>query len=295
MSASPLVSVILPTRDRPASLRRALASVCVQTHRELEVIVVDNARSGERGVGPDLPAPADSRVRIIRAARARNAAGARNAGLAAAGGDYVTFLDDDDTYDVDKIARQLALARESSSPLVLCGARFHVQGRAVVRHCETALVEGDALLTQAGLGTPFLLHRREVPVRFDEQLDAGEDYHYAHALLAHFGLRSVPVVPQPLVEVYQNVPAGPRTNLQGEAGWRAARRIWWQFGPRFSRAARRLYLVRALIARAKLRGETGRLCRLLPALWSAGGIGQWRYAANAVVVSLGWGRGRWVT
>lgn len=295
MSVTPLVSVIIPTRDRPTLLRRAVASVCAQTHRDLEVIVVDNARPGEDGVGPDPLAPADTRVRVISVGRARNAAGARNAGLAVARGDYVTFLDDDDTYDPDKVARQLALAHESGSPLVLCGARFHLRGRIVVRHCQAAHAEGDALMTSAGLGTQLLFHQRDVPVRFDEELDAGEDYHYAHALLAHFGLRSVPVVTLPLVEVYQNVAAGPRTNLQGEAGWRAARRIWWQFGPRFSPAARRLHVVRALVARAKLRGETGRVCRLLPALCATGGVRQWRFAANAVLVSLRWGRGRWVT
>ncbi len=295
MSVNPLVSVIVPTRDRPATLRRALASLVAQTYRQLEVIVVDNSQTGECGLGADLLCPADLSLRVIRDPRARNAAGARNTGLAVARGDYVTFLDDDDTYRADKVARQLALARESGSPLVLCGAHFHVRGRSVTRYTESVRVEGDAFLNAAGLGTPFLLHRREVSVEFDERLDAGEDYHYAHALSACFNLSGVPVVPEPLVEVYQHAPSGLRTNLQADAGWRAARRIWWQFGARFSPSARRLYVVRARIARAKLHGQTGRVCRLLPALWKVGGAAQWRYAANALVVSLGWGRTWWVT
>ena len=290
----PLVSIVLPTRDRPTLLRRAVASALAQTERDLEIIVVNNSVC----VGALAEAAtelSDVRVRIVPAPAARNAAVARNIGLKQATGTYVSFLDDDDAYRPDKIARQVALATRSGSPLVLCGARFNLLGRSRVRYVSVPVVRGDELLLAAGLGTPFQLHRRAVPVRFDESLFAGEDHHYGHALLAAFDLNQVPVVQEPLVEVYQEASADGRTNLRAEAGWRAARRIWWKFGGRYSPAARRLYVLRACIARGKLHGQTLRVARLLRPLWLAGGAGQIRFGCNALLVSAGWGRGRWVT
>jgi glycosyltransferase involved in cell wall biosynthesis len=290
---TPLVSIILPTRDRPLSLRRALASVLAQSEGDFEVIVVDNSvRAG--ALAEAAAELADTRVRVV-ATRARNAAEARNAGLGWATGEYVSFLDDDDAYRPDKIASQIALAIQTGSPLVLCGARFNMRGRSVVRHVSAPVVGDDELLLTAGLGTPFQLHRRGVRVRFDESLFAGEDHHYAHALLAEFNLRQVPVVQEPLVDVYQDASVENRTNLRADAGWQAARRIWWQFGDRFSRRARRLYVVRAGMARAKLRRQTGRVLRLMVPLLRRGGIGQLRFGCNALLVSTGWARGRWVT
>ena len=293
--SAPLVSIILPTRNRALLLPRAIASLRAQTAPNFEVVVVDNSDPATALVSSkSVPGLDDPRFRIVRAVDARNAGSARNVGLDAAVGEWITFLDDDDAYAGKKIAAQLSLALRTTSPLVLCGARFHLRGRARVRHTETDVVSGDALLNDAGLGTPFLFHRR-TGVRFDETLSSGEDMHYAHALLAAFDLRSVPVAAEPLVDVYQDAPLLPRTNLRADAGWRATCRVLRQFGGRFSSAARRLFVLRACIARAKLRGEPCRVARLAPALVRAGGAGQLRFALNALLVSAGIGRGRWVT
>lgn len=290
----PLVSIVLPTRDRPTLLRRAVASVLAQTERDFEIIVVDNSTRGD-ALAEAATELADARVRIVPAPAARNAAEARNLGLVRATGTYVSFLDDDDAYRPDKIAQQLALATRSGSPLVLCGARFNLRGRSFVRHVSAPVIRGDELLLAAGLGTPFQLHRRDVPVRFNESLFAGEDHHYGHALLAAFDLNQVPVVQKPLVEVFQDTLSADRTNIRAEAGWHAARRIWWEFGRRYSPAARRLFVLRACVARCKLHGQTRRVARLLVPLLLAGGAGQVRFGCNALLVSAGWGRGRWVT
>lgn len=292
--SAPLISIVLPTRDRAALLPRAVASVTAQTEANWELIIVDNSAAEPAVTPASLPALGDPRCRVIPAPEARNAGMARNVGLAAATGEWITFLDDDDAYAPEKLAAQRALATRTGSPLVLCGARFHLRGRVRVRHTEIDCQRGDALLTTAGLGTPFLFHRR-ADVRFDETLFAGEDMHYAHALLAVFALEAVPVAAEPLVDVYQDALLVPRTNLRGEAGWRAACRVWWQFGGRFSPAARRLFVLRARIARAKFRADTARVAQLTPALLRAGGVGQMRFAVNAFLVSAGIGNGRWIT
>ena len=294
--AAPLVSIILPTRDRLALLPRAVASLQAQTETNFEALVVDNSSEGAPRVTPEsVPGLADPRFRVVRAAGVHNAASARNVGLGLASAEWVTFLDDDDSYRPGKIAQQLALARASGSPLVLCGACVHLRGRQRLRHCGPDRMAEDELLNEAGLGTPFLFHRRAAGVRFDEALAAGEDQHYGQSLIAHFDLRAVPVVAEPLVDVYQDGAVRPRTNLHAAASWRAARRLWWEFGYRYSAQARRLFVLRARMAHAKLRGDARAVLQGVPALLRAGGIREWRFAANAFFVSAGWMRGRWLT
>lgn len=292
----PSITVILPTCDRFATLGRAVTSVLAQTAPDLELLLVDNNRR-EPVLDARAPRPdwlADRRISFIRAPEARNAAMARNAGLARATGDWISFLDDDDAYRPEKLAMQRALAERTGAPCVLCGAVYHLRGRTRVRHAAKAELRGDELLNTAGYAAPLLFHRRSA-VRFDEALFAGEDALYAHALLASFARDVVPVATAPLVDVYQDTPAPERTNLRGEAAWRAARRVWWQYGARFSPPARRLFVIRAAIARAKLRGSPRQVAAWIPALLRAGGGGQLRYALNAWCVSAGWLRGRWVT
>ncbi|MEC4817553.1 MAG: glycosyltransferase family 2 protein [Scytonema sp. PMC 1069.18] len=86
----PILSVIIPTHNRPNLLPLAVNSVLAQTLDDLEIIVVDDA--SERP--PDLPS--DSRLRFLRLSEPQGGAAARNIGTEAARGRWVTYLDDDD-------------------------------------------------------------------------------------------------------------------------------------------------------------------------------------------------------
>lgn len=103
-----LVSVIIPTHDRPATIDRAVASVLDQTHPAVEVIVVDD---GSRI--PARVATKDERVRVVRQDPARGVARARNLGVVQARGAFLAFLDDDDILHPHKLATQLAYLREN--------------------------------------------------------------------------------------------------------------------------------------------------------------------------------------
>ena len=103
----PLVSVVLPTHDRPDRLAGALASVLAQSYDHLEVIVVDDAscspvRPVVEGVAGD-----DTRVRLIETTEPSGAARARNTALATCSGELVAFLDDDDRWEPDKTRLQV--------------------------------------------------------------------------------------------------------------------------------------------------------------------------------------------
>jgi glycosyltransferase involved in cell wall biosynthesis len=84
------VSVIVPTRDRPALLPRAVESVLEQSLADVEVVVVDD--------GPREPVrlPSDPRLRVVRLPTSRGLAAALNAGARDARGRWLATLDDDD-------------------------------------------------------------------------------------------------------------------------------------------------------------------------------------------------------
>jgi len=91
---TPLFSVILPTRDRAAMLPRAVSSVLSQSLADFELIIVDDGSVKPCGDG----LPRDARIRILRNASSLGVAHARNRGIQAARGKYISFLDDDDEY-----------------------------------------------------------------------------------------------------------------------------------------------------------------------------------------------------
>jgi glycosyltransferase involved in cell wall biosynthesis len=108
MTAAPFpVTAVITTYRRAAQARAAIASALAQTYRPLEIIVVEDGSDSD--LEPWLAAEAGDRVHYLRHPTNRGLAAARNTGLAAAAGDYIAFLDDDDLWKPERIARQVAL------------------------------------------------------------------------------------------------------------------------------------------------------------------------------------------
>lgn len=101
---NPSVSVVIPSIGRP-SLARAVLSAGRQTLAPAEIIVAMDR--GDPGA-PALPGGMNVPVRVIYTGGRRGANGARNMGVAAANGDFIALLDDDDEWRDDKLAVQLA-------------------------------------------------------------------------------------------------------------------------------------------------------------------------------------------
>ena len=113
----PLISVIIPAYNARNSISAAVASALTQTHPAVEVIVVDD---GSTDHTLDALAPYQGRIHSLRQPN-RGPAAARNAGLALAGGGYVTFLDADDWILPDKLRRQVTcLAGSPAVGWVFC-------------------------------------------------------------------------------------------------------------------------------------------------------------------------------
>ena len=99
----PLVSVIIPVHNGALYLRAALESVFAQTYRHFEVIVVDDGSTDDSGV----IAQSFHDVRYIHQAN-QGVAAARNHGIEAAQGDFLSFLDQDDLWTTEKLKLQIA-------------------------------------------------------------------------------------------------------------------------------------------------------------------------------------------
>ena len=133
MSQLPTVSVIVATRDRPELLRKTIAALDAQDYQgPIEVVVVFDRSD----IDPDIESRHDGGVgdpgRVVKAitnARKPGLAGGRNTGIEFVSGDYVAFCDDDDTWEVDKLRRQVNVLESSPEIDMAVGAlKVHFEG-----------------------------------------------------------------------------------------------------------------------------------------------------------------------
>lgn len=195
----PLVSVIIPTYNRAALVAEAVASVTAQTFQDFEIVLVDDGSTDE--TLETLAHRED--ITVLRQTRRRGVAAARNLGAAAARGEWLAFLDSDDLWLPEKLARQMAYL-EGQPGLRLCqtdetwvrrGVRVNkpvshrkVAGRIFLASLERCMVSPSAVVLQRRL---FLDHGG-----FDEALPAAEDYDLWLRLTWRF---EVGLVDEPLI------------------------------------------------------------------------------------------------
>ena len=176
-----LVTVIIPTFNRPELLRRSLKSVLGQTYSNIEIIVVDDGdRERAQGVVEEI---GDSRVRYVANDPPRRGGGAtRNAGIKLAKGEWIAFQDDDDEWLPEKLALQIEAMKTAPPDVGFCftaviddyGDR---QSESTVRpgvvdYCDIALRSFAGFLTVTLLFPAHIL--REVG-GFDETLPSHQD------------------------------------------------------------------------------------------------------------------------
>lgn len=105
MTRTPLVTVLIPCRGRPALLARALRALQAQSEPRWRALVIDDA--SPEPLSPAVGALGDARIDWLRLPRNLGPGGAREAGLARAETPYVALLDSDDVWGPDWLARQL--------------------------------------------------------------------------------------------------------------------------------------------------------------------------------------------
>ena len=176
---APLVSVIIPTYNRAGLVRQALASVKTQTFRDFEIVVVDDG--GTDGTYEALAAEAG--LRLLRLPRRQGVAAARNTGAAAARGEWLAFLDSDDLWLPDKLARQISWLEGMPDSLICQTDETWVRrGVRVNKPAAHRKVAGQIFLPSLARcmisPSAVMLHRRLLQDHgaFDAALPAAEDY-----------------------------------------------------------------------------------------------------------------------
>jgi glycosyltransferase involved in cell wall biosynthesis len=114
------VSVVIPTRNRSRWLRLTLRSVLWQRDVELDAIVVDDGSTDDTAdVVTRMP---DRRVRLIHHDTSRGVSASRNHGAEETDSEWIAFIDDDDLWAPEKLARQLEAARTTGRAWVYTGS-----------------------------------------------------------------------------------------------------------------------------------------------------------------------------
>lgn len=205
----PLVSVVIPTYNRAHLIPRAVASALAQTHRDLEVLVIDDgSRDETRQVMASIR---DPRVRFIQRERNGGASACRNTGIAAAKGEVVAFLDSDDEWVPELIERQHAvLSARGSAYGIVYGGRIEVDApgketaSAVGKDLPGGLASIEDLFIAARITPSNLVVRRSVFDKvgmLDEDFASGEFYGFLiRALEQQIGMAWNP---EPLVRRFR--------------------------------------------------------------------------------------------
>lgn len=226
MAAAPLVSIVTPVWNAAATLRDTVASVRAQTLADWELILVDDASTdGSRDLARALAA-GEPRIRLIERAANGGAAAARNDAIRAARGRLIAFLDADDRWYPEKLARQAAFMAAGGHAFVYSGyRRVAADGRPLgtVRPPERVdrrrLLRGNVIGCLTAVYDSAALGRIEMP-----PLRRRQDYGLWLRLLA-----AVPFahgLPEPLAD-YRVSPASLSGGKLGaaQATWRLYREV----------------------------------------------------------------------
>lgn len=203
----PLVTVVIPAFNAARFLAETLRSAAVQTHANLQILVVNDGSTDGTAEIVAAMAASDRRIELYSKSNGGLSA-ARNDGIRRARGDYVAFLDADDLWHPDKITRQLQAMRDHPQPhrvgavYVLSREideadrwlsdypRLAVQGRVLCRHLLANFVAtgGSNLLCP----TPVALEVGGFDISY--QAAGGgtsEDYDFQLKVAAHYDIVAV--------------------------------------------------------------------------------------------------------
>ncbi|MDG4767155.1 glycosyltransferase family 2 protein [Solwaraspora sp. WMMD406] len=229
MPATPTVSVVVPTHNRPDLVIRAVRSALAQSVENIEVLVVVDGPDGATKTALDVIT--DARLRVIELPERGGAPQARNAGVRQARAPWVALLDDDDEWLAHKLAAQLDVAGTASVSLPIVASRLvnrtpraeFVIPRRLPGPDESpseyltvrrGLFHGDGFIQTSTIMAPTSLFRR---VPFDPTVPRMQELDWTLRALSHDDVTLV-FADEPLVIWHQDENR-PRISL--ESPWEA--------------------------------------------------------------------------
>jgi glycosyltransferase involved in cell wall biosynthesis len=217
-AGGPLVSVIIPTFNRAGTLARALESVAAQIFTDYEIVVVDDGSTDGTAEALTTAIP---NLLLVRHSQNLGPGAARNAGISASHGKQIAFLDSDDRWEPDKLARQVAALRHVPSNVLACTTGFYLyrnQRRTIV---VPQLAKGQFLREilfgcTISPGSTLLVERKafEELGLFDDSVRRLEDWDWLLRYAERYDIESIT---DPLAHVYQHKSAAAPTNGDADA------------------------------------------------------------------------------
>jgi glycosyltransferase involved in cell wall biosynthesis len=211
----PTVTVVIPAFNAERTIAHTLRSVLGQTFGDLEILVVDDGSLD--GTVQAAASIADGRIRVLTQTNG-GAASARNAGITAARGEFVAFLDADDLWLPHKLERQVSLLRANPPADAVQTSAYFVDDELHLLSVETCVDAGDDLarclqfLNLPAFCSAVMVRRAtlfEIGM-FDRGLVILEDWDLALRLARRNGLRSLA---EPLV-LYRVHPGNRSRNVE---------------------------------------------------------------------------------
>jgi glycosyltransferase involved in cell wall biosynthesis len=236
------VSICIPTYNRAVTLAAAVASAQAQTHRDLEILVVDDQSSDGTEAMVREAARADSRVRLVR--QKQNVGLARNfsACIAEARGEFIKFLCDDDLLEPDCVAKLMEALSRPGVALAACARKLVDHElrpiRVAAARRRAALIDGETMTRELfakgnTIGEPTaVLFRRGAAARgFDVRYDQAFDLEMWCHLLR---LGAFAFVPAPLCSVRIHSAQATRRNISAGSIIDDKRRLFREMLPRLA-------------------------------------------------------------
>ena len=199
MSDSPRVSVVIPVYNREAYVGQSIDSVLAQTFGDFELLVIDDGSTDRTGAV--VRGIRDSRLRLLCHERNQGLPRTRNAGIDAARGAYVAFLDSDDVALPTRLAKQVAFL-EGHPAYAAVGAWIDWMdggGRPLGRVKRRPLAAPDVAalrLFRQGIENTASMARTDIlrAYRHDERFEVSEDYELWARVAAEHPIANLPEV-----------------------------------------------------------------------------------------------------
>lgn len=195
----PTVSVVVPAFNRCRTLPRAIDSVLAGTYDDFELLVVDDGstdRTPEVVKGYD-----DGRIRYLRFEENRGANAARNAGIEAASGEFVSFLDSDDAFrprNLEVTVGALSGATDTCGGVCTSYARIRDGTIESIQRVPEGIIDRAAILDGNPIGslsaTAFRRSTLEAVGGLDEDLPSAQDYDLYLRVSEDYRLLGIPEV-----------------------------------------------------------------------------------------------------
>ena len=216
----PLISVIVPVYKVEEYLPRCIDSILAQTYKNLEIILVDDGSPDKCPAICDEYAKKDSRIKVIHKKNG-GVSSARNAGLEAAKGDYIFFVDSDDIITKEALSCLYEKARDADIELVVGGITQVYPSRNIAEEGEDIELKGstealeDLFFGKTFSGCYAKLFRAKLAKsrRFEPKYKIAEDYYYLFQVMRNIKGRTIRAA---VPNVYKRIIRGDGAMKNGE-------------------------------------------------------------------------------